>query len=221
MSHALSHRRFWPQLKRSLREFRRPSPALQLCLFEEGFSFDLFGLFIPLLFLDRWSYDPYEIMESWGVYYSERSVVFCWGRHHKRFYMPWSMEHVKCEVLRPDGKWVPQSQTRFCAETRTFTDDQPDGRLVETHSFRYVLKSGEVQERQATIYVERREWRQRWLMWCPLFAKKRQSIDISFDDEVGERTGSWKGGVLGTGYTMKRGETPLQTLRRMEIERDF
>ncbi len=33
--------------------------------------------------------------------------------------------------------------------------------------------------------------------------------------------GSWKGGVLGCGYEMKPGETPKQTLRRMERERVF
>ena len=37
----------------------------------------------------------------------------------------------------------------------------------------------------------------------------------------GERNGSWKGGVLGCGWDMLKGETPLDTLRRMERERRF
>jgi hypothetical protein len=40
-------------------------------------------------------------------------------------------------------------------------------------------------------------------------------------DEVGEEAGSWKGGVLGCGYTLLPNETPLQCLRRMEKERKF
>jgi len=44
---------------------------------------------------------------------------------------------------------------------------------------------------------------------------------VKFSDEVGERTGSWKGGVIGTGSEMRPGESPEQCLRRMERERKF
>ena len=87
----------------------------------------------------------------------------------------------------------------------------------ETHSYLYTLKSGQTQMRSATIKQERRVWTRYW----PPFYRVSNAIDISFDREVGERSGSWKGGVLGCGYEMKRGETPLQTLRRMERERRF
>jgi len=87
----------------------------------------------------------------------------------------------------------------------------------ESHPYTYTMRSGEVQHRTATIKAERRIWT-RW--WLP-FRRVSQSIDIEFNAEVGEQTGSWKGGVLGCGYEMKPGETPLQTLRRMEIERKF
>ena len=87
----------------------------------------------------------------------------------------------------------------------------------ETHSYRYVLKSGEVQERQATINAELRRW-SRW--WIP-FKKVVRSIDVTFSDEVGERSGSWKGGCIGCGYEMLPNERPVDTLRRMEHERKF
>lgn len=103
--------------------------------------------------------------------------------------MPWEWRHREHEVL---GE--PQS-----------------------HSYRYVLRSGEVQERIATIKAERRLWTRPWFPW------KRESycIDVEFNGEVGERTGSWKGGTIGCGYEMLEGETPLTTLRRMEQERKF
>ena len=47
------------------------------------------------------------------------------------------------------------------------------------------------------------------------------SIGVSFDGEVGEETGSWKGGCVGCGYEMLPGEVPLDTLRRMERDRKF
>lgn len=87
----------------------------------------------------------------------------------------------------------------------------------ETHPYKYTLRSGEVQERTATIQVETRLWTRPWL---PRKLFKR-TIDVKFNDEVGERTGSWKGGCIGCGYDMLPGESPLDTLRRMERERVF
>lgn len=58
-------------------------------------------------------------------------------------------------------------------------------------------------------------------MWTSLFSKIRTDIDVEFDKEVGERTGSWKGGVLGCGWGLLPGETPYECLKRMERERLF
>lgn len=103
--------------------------------------------------------------------------------------MPWGWRHKKHEILTHP----------------------------ETHPFRYVLVRGVVQERRATIQVERRTWTRPWLPWKQVSTY----IDVSFNDEVGERSGSWKGGTIGCSYDMKPGETPLDTLRRMERERKF
>jgi hypothetical protein len=85
------------------------------------------------------------------------------------------------------------------------------------HPYRYVLRSGEVQERIATIKLERRLWTRYWFPW------KRVSryIDISFNAEVGERSGSWKGGVLGCSFDVLPNESSCSALRRMEAERRF
>lgn len=87
----------------------------------------------------------------------------------------------------------------------------------ETHPYHYKLKSGQVQERTATIKAETRRWTRPWFPW----SMTRKTIDVQFSDEVGERSGSWKGGTIGCGYEMNRGETPVETLRRMERERAF
>lgn len=200
------------RIRRSLRECRLRL-SLGLCLFEEEFCLDLFGFLIALPFMDRWHREPHEMMEKWGFCYFERSLHFNWGPRTRVVYLPWDYQHIKHEVRRPDGTWT--------ACVPSYSDKEPDGRWTATYGYHYLLKSGEVQERLATIHVERREWRQKWLVWCPLFAKKRQSIDVMFNDEVGERAGSWKGGCVGCGYEMRKGETPEQTLRRMEREREF
>jgi len=87
----------------------------------------------------------------------------------------------------------------------------------EIYPYTYVLRSGEVQHRTATIKVETRLWT-RW--WFP-YKQLSKAIKVEFDDEVGERSGSWKGGCIGCSYEMLPSETPLQTLRRMEVERKF
>jgi hypothetical protein len=110
-------------------------------------------------------------------------------RRYVALSMPWEWRHRKHEVL-----------------------GQP-----EAHPYRYALRSGEVQERTATIKPERRLWARPWLP----YRRESRYIDIDFSDEVGERTGSWKGGVLGCSYEMNAGESPADTLRRMERERVF
>lgn len=223
------------RIRRSLRgcSFK---PSLRLCLFEEGFCLDFFGFLIALPFLDRWAREPHEIMESWGVYLNGAetqwkfdSIVWCWGDYTKFWHMPWEWKFIKHEVRRADGGWVPYVGIWEIGQPITNTSGvvvfeggkEPDGREELSFPYRYVLRSGEVQERVATVYVERMEWRRKWTRWIAMFAKRRQSIDVRFDSEVGENTGSWKGGVIGCGYTMLPGETPEMTLRRMERERVF
>lgn len=186
-------------------------PSLRLCLFEDGYSLDLLGFLIPLNFLKRWHRLPECMMESWGPYYDHNSFVWTWGDRYKFFRMPWDWEHQKTEVMKPDGTWAKKH----------YSFETPDGRWEATYPYTYTLKNGTVQRRNANIHVERMEWRRRWLQWTPVLAMVKQSIWVEFDGEVGERSGSWKGGVIGTGCDMRPGETPEQALKRMEKERVF
>lgn len=43
-------------------------------------------------------------------------------------------------------------------------------------------------------------------------------IDIEFDDEVGERSGSWKGGILGMSHELLPNETIANSLKRLETK---
>lgn len=90
--------------------------------------------------------------------------------------------------------------------------------LVEVYDYTYTLKKGEVQHRKATCTVEKRKWHRKWFPWITM---ERKVIDVEFDGEVGERTGSWKGGTIGCGYDLLEGETIEQCLRRMERDRKF
>lgn len=166
----------------------------------------------------------------WGfyIYYhgflSETQLVICLGEKNKYISFPWNLEWYRTSYLELWGANQPMIWlTEKKGDRKDYWDSEKwkDKFWSETHPYTYVLKSGEVQNRLATIKVEEREWRRRWLMWIPLFNQVIRSIDVEFDGEVGERTGSWKGGTIGCGYDLKPNETPHQCLKRMEQERKF
>jgi hypothetical protein len=158
-----------------------------------------FGLFtVSLAFPWRWTVpDHYQCSgPTYGFSFFADGLHLHWGKQKGKrtdpftiIGMPWRWNHRLHEVM-----------------------GEP-----ETHPYRYVLRSGKVQERTATIYPERRVWTRAWLPW----RMECCTINVEFSDEVGERSGSWKGGVLGCSYDMLSGESPLDALRRMERERKF
>jgi hypothetical protein len=103
--------------------------------------------------------------------------------------MPWGWKHKKHELL-----------------------SEP-----ETYPYRYALNRGDVQERTATIRVERRTWVRPWIPWT----RVDTYIHVEFNAEVGEQSGSWKGGCVGCSYDMRPGESAEDALRRMERDRKF
>lgn len=79
-----------------------------------------------------------------------------------------------------------------------------------------ILIIGLVQSCIATVYGDEMEFRIRCAKWLPWPRKIRRAINVNFSAQLGEGVGSWKGGVLGTGYAWKPGETMRQALRKME-----
>jgi len=90
---------------------------------------------------------------------------------------------------------------------------------TRTAPYRYELESGEIQVVDARYTPEEREWRWMW-PGCPIRSVQRY-IDVAFSAEVGDGTGSWKGGTVGCNYDLRPHEQPLAALRRMERERRF
>lgn len=127
-------------------------------------------------------------------------------------HMPWDWKHVRHDYLNPDGSLHHAAQAHeYTAPAET--------KLIFPYT--YVLRSGEAQHRIATVYGEEREWRWRWFTRFPWPRIIRRSINVTFSEEVGERSGSWKGGVIGTGHDWRHGESMNAALRRMEREQEF
>lgn len=148
-----------------------------------------------------------------------------WWKKCYAFHFPWTYDHHLTEILEHRSNLPGLAKTVWDDKGKNVMESwaarMAAAKLVsEEYHYEYTLKSGDVQYRKATVYVDRITWRMRWWPLLP-FKKVRTSISVNFDGEVGEGTGSWKGGTIGCGYDMKLGETPLECLHRMERERKF
>ena len=163
-------------------------------------------------------------------YANESNRTDPWWRKTYSWSFPWSYDWFSTEVLPQKALNVLQfeepihierkGRKRRCIMDRMREEEKAVSLVSETHDYTYTLKNGTVQHRKATIHVMRRTWRMKWWPLLP-FKKASTTIEVKFSEEVGEGTGSYKGGCVGSGYEMQGCETPLETLRRMERERKF
>ena len=160
-------------------------------------------------------------MDSWGFTYDRdcSSLHLNWGHKYRIIYMPWMYDHCVTQVMLKDGTFVTYERYKKTANGITI-NPEPDVYRVRL-PYRYELESGKIQDRIATVTVERRQWCWRACKFLRWPNKTITSIEVEFDDEVGERSGSWKGGCIGCGYEMNSGESPIDCLARMERERKF
>lgn len=175
-----------------------------------------------MLFLNLWRFTaviplgilpgPYEVGKEpqWAAYASgDFGLTFHWGLRRKALYWPWTWHTLAYEEMLPDGTW------------RSVFNRDDKAAYVEHHPYTYMLQSGEIQHRTAAVSKRRHVICYRafkalgWPRWI------KEGIDVTFSDEVGERTGSWKGGTIGCGYDLRPDETIGDCLRRMEAERKF
>lgn len=163
---------------------------------------------------------------KWGIaYHNQIFWIYRGGKGNINggnkwwtFRVPWRLDWVRTSNLRKDGTWEHEIK----GDRKDFYKYSWKKVIWnETYPYTYTLKSGVIQERLATIKVEEREWRWYWFKWLPYPRQICKTIAVDFSDEVGERTGSWKGGTTGCGYNLLSNETPLECLRRMEKERSF
>lgn len=124
-----------------------------------------------------------------------------------------------------DGHWIYNKKAEWVQMRFKHKDGRPDSyefrktdALNYVYPYTYKLKNGTVQERLATCTIERRKWHRKWF---PFLTKESTVIDIEFNDEVGERSGTWKGGTIGCSYELNPDETVYECLKRMESERSF
>lgn len=203
--------------------------GLGVKLHSEGNDYARRFLWIGLIFVQFYIplglvREEYPAMDepSWDFSLSrEFGILLHWGMWRKHWEWPFHRINLDWEFLGKDGKW----RSKFKRSFENFSEEmerEDTLKKTETYPYTYVLKSGMVQNRKATISKKRWTKGRHILSRIGLWPSRIEyCIDVQFSDEVGERSGSWKGGCLGCGYDMLPGEEPLDTLRRMEKEREF
>lgn len=155
-----------------------------------------------------------------------QQIHWHWGRKTAIWDMPWTVQHYCTAYLTKFNTWLVECR-RFARRLGlpvSVSSWEPEFKNLfwrQTHPYLYILKNGTAQHRYAELTVVERRWRRKWLPFTSLFGKTYRRIEIEFDREVGERTGTWKGGVLGCSYALLPNEVPEAALRRMEAERKF
>lgn len=192
--------------------------------FFKGFSLGFFGI---KFYFSRMRYDD-SSCRSYGFYFDEEALVFQWSKCDwedegfiKFLYYPWSYSECMSQFLTTGGLWF--------TENRKLSWEDNDAlkkalQKTERHPYKYTLGNGVVQEVTATVTAMRYTHWQRWfgLGKYRITPKKvSTSIWVKFSAELGESTGSWKGGTVGCVWDLLPGETFEQSLRRMEKERKF
>lgn len=220
------HRAWWGETGLIEISTERVGFAAAICQHDEGRLLLHLHMLWPNLFITLPTMPWREIPTGeaglyWGFSLFQDNGHFNWGDKCKIIHWPWSWQRYSWQLLMKDGSWRERKdlETKRGAPWRR-AEAHPDV-WRETYSYHYRLGSSVLQVRKATISCQRTELRWRWLMWLPFPRRRNKSIDVEFSDEVGERSGSWKGGCTGCGYTMLPHETPREALRRMEQNRKF
>jgi hypothetical protein len=158
---------------------------------------------------------------SWGWVISDAMIHLHWGYHSKLIGLPFvDFIFQKREYLTPDQKTITYTEERgpeIDWKERHEKEAAEKAKVSQVFPYRYTCRDGTVQDVNATVFVDRLTWRRKWTP----FHMSRTSIDVHFSSEVGEGKDSWKGGCIGCGYEMQKGENAEQCLRRMEKERKF
>jgi hypothetical protein len=185
-------------------------PAVEIACFDDRHNTLILGLVLIKLYLKipLWFSDGYDIERGYGFSFTSDGLHWHWGEKTRVFWYPWTWDHHRTTILRQDG-------TAWQTGNGLYGDAIPPA-LKEQHRYNYLMRDGTVQSCIATVYGDEMEWRLRCAQWLPWPRKVRRSINVSFSAALGPGVNTWKGGVLGTGYDWKEGETMQQALRKME-----
>lgn len=185
------------------------------------------GIHRMFLKLYLWKVKPFkhefgqDSYKRYGITFFERGVHLHWDDTWVHS-LPWDWECVRHDLLYPNGDvyWHNKfPRYRLGEKSKSYTwHDIFDGRTpykktdVDVEVARFIdlvhyTKDGRKQTARIRLAGEEREWRYRWFKWLPWPNIKRRVVDCWSDTELGEKAGSWKGGMMGWSVEWRKGES--------------
>lgn len=167
-----------------------------------------------------WKVTPYkgsfeiDNTKRYGVTYFDRTIHFHWGKTYVKS-LPWDWSIVRYDLLYPNGDLYHRNDYNRKNKSRGISwydvlNKSPIDNDVEVAQYVTVTHStrnGHIQTARIRLTGEEREWRWVWFKWLPWPRKIWRTVECESDIELGEKAGSWKGGLMGWGCEWKQGET--------------
>lgn len=180
-----------------------------------------FWKFFFMLYL--WKVTPFESdfgkdsSKRYGFTLSDRTLHLHWGDTWV-YWLPWSWMIIRHDLLYPDGTvFLTNDLTnknqkhatwyKVLDESDPFIKYHVHEHCVKTITLTHKTKSGTIQSATIKLKGEEREWRWLWFKWLPFPRQIHRVVDCESDIELGEKAGSWKGGMMGWSCEWKKHET--------------
>jgi len=159
--------------------------------------------------------DPGHDAPSYGITYHNSSLMFYWNRKCKIWNLPYSYTWIRTSLLLKDKTWEHETKGNY----KSFYEEPWLSKQWQfTMPYKHKTTNEGVIDLFITCHITEREWRQKWLKWTKRGAKIKRTLDVDFSEEVGPRRGSYKGGVLGTGFIIPKSGNYYDALKTMEKE---
>ena len=183
-----------------------------------------------------------QIRKDYGFSFLEDSIHIhygiqpgSWSRgdpensdHTKVFWYPWQLEHVRHEILDLQQNIV-YTNKEWDELVRPMYDIKdykkafyhiPDTRC--TAFFKFYDKFNDCTV-EARCHIEEREWHRGLWRWARAITRNfkwgrhiQRTLSVDFNEEVGKRKGSWKGGTTGCSMRLLPGETTDAVIKRFQ-----
>lgn len=156
-----------------------------------------------------------------AIHFHYGEQVMEWpGDKSKVWFYPWrETTHIRHSLYDDAGDFfadMPDHRPARLSDINNWKARNALEAACPVRLFLFAENDGDL--RVAQCRIEEREWRRgrglwRWLLaWKPNMV--RRSLAIEYSDEVGRRKGSWKGGTIGCGIDMEKGELPIEAFTR-------
>lgn len=200
-------------------------------------TFGLWHLYVNIpLWKPKTMFDGNYMDEpQYGVSFFERALWLYFNQRTYSFDMPWSWIIVRHDLLLPNGQVYWRNKYKggrhVGGEYSWYQVLEGIKRVpgtkydTQTEAVQYVeldhcTKGGKQQHAKIRLVGEERVWRWKWFTWFPFINITQRVVDCSSDIELGEKAGSWKGGMMGWSCEWRQGEEMKQAFNRWYREWD-